>query len=187
MMWWGVVTEAIVQILNKMEVRTLMGRETERKFLVTDSSYKTDTDLGYVRQGFLNATPERTVRVRVVQQPGSSEGYAALTIKGKGTISRQEFEYRIPMEDGLQLLHLCEPGIIEKTRYFFHGADGHEWEVDEFAGPNAGLVVAEIELRSEDQGFVKPEWVGEEVTGVPRYYNSAISLRPYSSWDADER
>ena len=152
-----------------------MATEIERKFLVQGTQWRNDTGVRF-SQGYLNRDKERTVRVRLAGRK------AFLTIKGvtRGP-SRTEFEYEIPMEDAEQLLKLCDGPIIEKTRYrIVH--QGATWEVDEFLGENAGLVIAEIELTSEDQPFSRPPWLGEEVTHDRRYYNSNLAGHPYSQW-----
>lgn len=154
-----------------------MAKEIERKFLVTGSEWKALGSPVVYCQGYLNSSPQRTVRVRIAGD------HAFLTIKGpnKGAV-RSEFEYPLPVEDARAMLEeLAEKPIIEKTRTIVHWQD-HIWEVDEFAGVNAGLVVAEIELTDEAQAFVKPSWVGKEVTGDARYYNSSLVSHPYSSW-----
>lgn len=154
-----------------------MGVEIERKFLVRDDSWKALGHGVLLQQGYLSSTPERTVRVRI-------EGESAmLTIKGRSAgATRSEWEYPIPMADAQVFLDkLCERPIIEKKRYRIQ-YDGMVWEVDEFLGENAGLVVAEIELSSEDQSFTKPAWIGEEVTLDPRYFNSSLIRNPYARW-----
>ena len=154
-----------------------MAKEIERKFLVSTDNWKDNVSAVHVfRQGYLSYDSERTVRVRATEV----NGY--LTIKGITTgLTRDEFEYEIPLEDALALLVLCERPAIEKKRYIVpHGA--HAWEVDVFEGANAGLVVAEIELRSEDEVFERPTWLGEEVSGQRKYSNSALSLFPFKDW-----
>ena len=154
-----------------------MGVEIERKFLVCGESWKRLGQGVLLRQGYLSSVPERTVRVRI-------EGESAmLTIKGRSAgATRSEWEYPIPMADAQAFLDtLCERPIIEKKRYRIP-FDGMVWEVDEFLGENAGLVVAEIELAAEDQMFSRPEWVGEEVTHDPRYFNSSLIRNPYTRW-----
>lgn len=153
-----------------------MGIEIERKFLVLDDRWK-KVDGVLLRQGYLSSDPERIVRVRV---EGSN---AFMTIKGKTVgATRGEWEYPIPLEDAQDLLEgLCEQPVIEKYRYRIPHHDV-TWEVDEFLGANAGLVVAEIELESEDQPFEKPDWIGEEVTHDARYFNSSLIGKPYSTW-----
>lgn len=153
--------------------------EIERKFLVTSDDYKNEAFAATViKQGYLNSNPERTVRVRIK----GDEGY--LTIKGKsneaGTM-RMEWETEIPTADAEQLLPLCEQSIIDKKRHKIK-CGNHTFEVDEFYGDNVGLVIAEIELLHEDEPFEKPEWLGVEVTGDKRYYNSYISNNPYNTW-----
>lgn len=152
-----------------------MSIEIERKFLVTGSSWRQAAGVR-ICQGYLNRDKERTVRIRLA---GES---AFLTIKGisKGA-SRAEFEYEIPATDGAQLLQLCDGPIIEKIRRVVL-YEGSTWEVDEFLGENAGLVIAEIELQSEQQLFVAPDWLGEEVTYDSRYFNSSLTTYPYSRW-----
>jgi len=152
-----------------------MGTEIERKFLVQGTQWRNGTGVRFT-QGYLNRDKERTVRVRVAGDK------AFLTIKGltRGA-SRAEFEYKIPVEDAEELLGLCEGPIIEKDRYrVVH--EGATWEVDEFFGENAGLVVAEIELTSEGQSFSRPPWLGAEVTDDRRYYNSSLATHPYCDW-----
>ncbi|RJX32147.1 MAG: CYTH domain-containing protein [Oxalobacter sp.] len=154
-----------------------MSLEIERKFLVQGDAWRSQGKGILLRQGYLSSNPDRVVRVRV-------EGDAALmTIKGRTTgATRGEWEYPIPVEDAQTLLDgLCERPLIEKrrTRIVY---EGMTWEVDEFLGENAGLVVAEIELQSENQSFTKPEWVGREVTDDPRYFNTNLVQHPYSTW-----
>ena len=153
-----------------------MGKEIERKYLVRDDSYKELGEGTLFRQGYLNSAKERVVRVRTMGDK------AALTVKGVTVgATRLEFEYEIPLEDARQLLELCEQPLIEKTRYKV-SAEGLLWEIDEFHGVNQGLTVAECELESEDQAVTKPAWVGEEVTGDPRYFNSNLIANPYTTW-----
>ncbi len=154
-----------------------MGLEIERKFLVTGTSWRTLAPGVLTRQGFLSTDVERTVRVRIA----ADEGF--LTVKGRSRgISRAEFEYAIPVEDAAAMLDgLCEKPLIEKTRYRVpFGA--HTWEVDEFHGANAGLVVAEVELGSADEELSLPPWVGREVSGEARYYNANLVKQPFTSW-----
>jgi CYTH domain-containing protein len=152
-----------------------MPVEIERKFLVKGDDWKRDNGM-HIVQGYLNHDRERTVRVRI------SGAKAFLTIKGISTgATRAEFEYEIPVVDAEQLLQLCEGPLIEKTRHEVACA-GMTWEVDEFQGANEGLVVAEIELETAGQTFVKPPWVGPEVTADARYFNSSLAVRPYASW-----
>jgi len=154
-----------------------MGYEIERKFLVVGNQWKKDIDGTLYRQGYLSTEKERTVRVR------SIENSAFLTVKGINSgICRLEFEYEIPLYDAEVMLDdLCEQPIIEKYRYRII-YKGFTWEVDEFLGENAGLVIAEIELDYEEQSFERPPWIGKEVSGDPRYFNSALSIHPYQSW-----
>lgn len=146
-----------------------MGREIERKFRVAGDGWRTDSGVRF-RQGYLSTEKERTVRVR-------TEGTrAVLTVKGitRG-VTRSEFEYEIPMEDADAMLDsLCERPLIEKRR--------HKVEVDEFSGDNEGLVIAEVELESPDQPFERPDWLGDEVSDDPRYYNANLVKEPYSMW-----
>ncbi len=153
--------------------------EIERKFLVISSQYRKEAKKQYkIAQGFLNTHPSRTVRVRIKDR----QGY--LTVKGmsndSGT-SRFEWEQQIGVEDAQQLLALCEPGLIEKRRYEIP-IGNHIFEVDDFLGDNEGLVIAEVELKEEEENFLKPEWLGEEVTGDIKYYNSQLSKNPYKTW-----
>ena len=156
-----------------------MGLEIERKFLVK-GDYKTDASKSTrITQGYLSSVPERTVRVRLK----GNKGY--LTVKGAGNesgASRYEWEKEIPAEEAKELLQLCEPGIIDKTRYLVP-LGNHLFEVDEFHGANAGLVLAEIELANEGEHFERPAWLGEEVTGDERYYNAMLSKNPYTNWN----
>ena len=154
-----------------------MGVEIERKFLLANEGWRGQGVATRMRQGYLVADPVRTVRVRI------EGGRAVITIKGKSTgASRGEWEYDIPVFDATELLDgLCEQPQVEKIRHRIEHA-GHTWEVDEFLGLNAGLVVAEIELDAEDEAFEKPDWIGVEVTGDKRYYNSSLIRQPYSQW-----
>jgi adenylate cyclase len=153
--------------------------EIERKFLVTSDKFKTEAfKSSEIKQGYLNSQPERTTRIRI------QDNAAFLTIKGKSSksgLSRFEWEKEIPVNEALELLKLCEPGAIEKTRYLVK-ADAHIFEIDEFFGSNEGLVIAEIELLSEDDTFEKPDWLGKEVTGDNKYYNSQLCNNPYKNW-----
>jgi CYTH domain-containing protein len=154
-----------------------MGEEIERKFLVTGDDWRTLAEGLSYRQGFLSTEPARTVRVRVAGDRGT------LTIKGITVGARRtELEYEIPLVDAQEMLDtLCMRPLIEKTRYTLtFGA--HTWEVDVFEGDNAGLIVAEIELRSEDESFDRPGWLGEEVTHDARYFNANLVAHPYRAW-----
>lgn len=156
-----------------------MGKEIERKFLVAGAYKHLATRETRIIQGYLSSVPERTVRVRV------KAGKGFLTIKGVGNASgatRFEWENEIPLEDANELLKICEPGVIDKTRFIVPETSGLKFEVDEFYGDNEGLTVAEIELPSEEHPFEKPEWLGEEVTGDARYYNSMLMKNPYKRW-----
>ena len=155
-----------------------MAQEIERKFLVSGDFKSEAVKATRITQGYLSSVPERTVRVRIK----GDKGY--MTVKGIGSdsgASRFEWEKEIPVEDVRELLKICEPGVIDKTRYLVP-AGKHTFEVDEFYGDNEGLVVAEVELGSEDEDFVRPGWLGEEVTGDPRYYNSMLMKKPYKTW-----
>ena len=153
--------------------------EIERKFLVKSSEYQTKaTSETKIVQGFLNTDPERAVRVRIK----GNKGY--LTVKGKGNDSgttRFEWEKEISVAEANHLIALCEPSILEKIRYEVP-IGKHVFEVDEFLGENKGLLVAEIELQHEDERFIKPDWLGEEVTGQTKYYNSQLSKKPFLNW-----
>jgi CYTH domain-containing protein len=152
-----------------------MATEIERKFRVKEGTWRNEKGTEY-RQGYLNSAKERIVRVRTIDD----KGY--LTIKGLTVgASRMEFEYEIPHQDAEILLVICEKPLIEKIRYTVK-KEGFVWEIDEFLGENRGLIVAEVELESEDQQFPRPDWVGEEVTGDPRYFNSNLITNPYSEW-----
>jgi adenylate cyclase len=156
-----------------------MAQEIERKFLVKSEAFKKESvNKTRITQGYLSSVPERTVRVRIKGDHGF------ITVKGIGNdsgASRYEWENEIPIEEVNELLKICEPGVIDKTR--FHVKSGkHTFEVDEFYGDNTGLVVAEIELSSEDETFQKPEWLGEEVTGDVKYFNSMLMRIPYKDW-----
>jgi len=155
----------------------VMGEEIERKFLVSGEAWRETAEGTRYRQGFLSTEPERTVRVRVAGTRGS------ITVKGKSLGARRaEFEYEIPVADAERMLDtLCKRPLIEKVRYVL-AIGAHTWEIDVFEGDNAGLVVAEIELRREDEAFERPEWVGDEVTDDPRYFNSNLVANPYRAW-----
>lgn len=152
-----------------------MGTEIERKFLVTGEAWRSADGVRLI-QGYLNRDKARTVRVRVAGEQ------AFLTIKGPTHgATRAEFEYEIPLAEAESLLLLCDGPVIEKFRHIIEYR-GFTWEVDEFFGDNAGLVVAEIELDSEDQAFERPQWLGEEVTEDTRYFNSNLAAHPYRLW-----
>lgn len=153
--------------------------EIERKFLVKSDAFKSDALNSYtIKQGFLNSHKERTVRVRVIKD----KGY--ITVKGKSSLnglSRFEWEKEITTNEANSLLNLCEHGIIDKIRFEVKFGI-HIFEVDEFFGSNQGLIVAEVELESENEDFDKPSWLGIEVTGEIKYYNSQLSKNSYSTW-----
>ncbi len=155
-----------------------MAKEIEKKFLVKNDTWKNGAKITYYRQGYLSSVKERVVRVRTIDKKGF------LTIKGITVgVSRNEFEYEIPVEDAnIMLDNLCEKPIIEKNRAKVE-YEGLIWEIDEFFGENEGLVVAEVELTDENQEFKKPDWVGEEVSGDPRYFNSNLIKNPYTKWN----
>lgn len=155
-----------------------MAQEIERKFLVNGPFHTEAISRSRILQGYLSSVPERTVRVRIKGDRGF------LTIKGIGNASgasRFEWEREIPVAEAEALLALCEPGVIDKVRYQVP-VGSHTFEVDEFHGDNEGLVVAELELDSEAEEFVRPHWLGDEVTGDERYYNAMLMRRPYRSW-----
>lgn len=154
-----------------------MGVEIERKFLVADDGWRGQAcSATRFSQGYLSRDPARTVRVRIAGEQ------AFLTIKGATTgATRAEFEYAVPLADAQQLLAMSDGPVVDKVRHLCV-VDGMTWEVDEFLGANAGLVVAEIELQSEDQPFTRPGWLGGEVTGDVRYVNANLAVRPFTRW-----
>lgn len=153
--------------------------EIERKFLVLSKAYKAEAFRKYdIIQGFLNSDKERTVRIRLKDNDGF------ITVKGKSSdsgLTRFEWEKKLSKQEAMALLKLCEPGVINKTRYEVK-LNKHTFEVDEFFEDNAGLVIAEVELTSENELFTKPSWLGEEVTGQTKYYNSQLSKHPFKFW-----
>ena len=154
--------------------------ETERKFLVVGEFKSLSYNATRIQQGYIASNNGRTVRVRI----RGDKGY--LTIKGpsglKG-ITRYEFDTEIPLDDARELMEICEPGIIDKTRYLVKSPDGrHIWEIDEFFGDNEGLVLAEVELSHESEEFQKPDFIGREVTGDRRFYNSHMRSYPFKLW-----
>ena len=183
-----------------------MALEIERKFLVVGEYKSLAASHSRITQGYISSASGRTVRVRIrgdkgyltikgpalggngVEPESEASGaipVPAITIPAHGPLgfSRFEWEKEIPVSEAESLMALCEPGVIDKTRWLVPSGDGvHTWEVDEFHGDNDGLVVAEIELRSEDDEFEKPSWLGEEVTGDRRYYNSMLTKRPFRTW-----
>ena len=156
-----------------------MSQEIERKFLVKDDSYKQmASSFSHIIQGYICRTTGRTVRVRLRDEK------AYLTIKGPspdGGLSRYEWEHEIPGREALELMQLCERGVIDKVRYLVPYGE-HTFEVDEFFGDNEGLVMAEVELDAVDEAFERPPFLGEEVTGDRRYYNSCLTASPYKDW-----
>ena len=156
-----------------------MALEIERKFLVLDDSYKHEAfSKSRIRQGYICSERGRTVRIRI------RDSRAYITIKGPsldGGLSRYEFEQEIPLDDAEQLLTLCEPGIIDKTRWLVKSGS-HTFEVDEFHGDNAPLVMAEVEMKNASETPLMPHFIGTEVTGDRRYYNSQLRRHPYSRW-----
>lgn len=166
-----------------------MGIEIERKFRVVGDGWRAAAErVQPMAQGYLNdlaavegGTQKASVRVRIE----GAQAFLNLKSRQAGH-TRQEFEYPVPVEDARQLLALCTGGLVEKRRHYVRHA-GHLWEVDEFLGDNAGLVVAEIELDSADEAFAVPDWLGAEVTDALRYYNLALAQRPYAQWSALER
>ena len=156
-----------------------MAQEIERKFLVSGDFKQSAKAALRITQGYLCSDPERTVRVRIKGEKGF------ITIKGRCSasgVSRYEWEKEIPLDEAQELMKLCEPGMIDKTRYLVPSGS-HVFEVDEFYGENEGLVVAEVELLTENELFEKPDFIGEEVTGDVRYYNSFLMKWPYKTWD----
>ena len=155
-----------------------MAQEIERKFLVIGDFKSQAFEQSRIVQGYISSARGRTVRVRL----RNGRGY--LTIKGasneSGT-SRYEWEKELPLHEAEELMKLCEPGVIDKTRYLVRSGK-HIFEVDEFYGENEGLIVAEVELNAEDEAFVKPSFIGQEVTGDVRYYNSQLMKKPYTTW-----
>lgn len=156
-----------------------MAIEIERKFLVKGEFKHLATDHTQIKQGYISSQKGRTVRVRITDNQGF------LTIKGpsmRGGLSRYEFEKEITLDEALSLMMLCEPGIIHKTRWLVP-VGAHVFEVDEFYDENAGLIIAEVELSSEEEAFECPDFLGEEVTGDRRYYNSCLRAVPFTKWE----
>lgn len=156
-----------------------MLQEIERKFLVNNSTFKDESFKKiYIKQGFLNSDKNRTVRIRITDNKGF------ITIKGVSNLNgttRFEWEKEIDIKEASHLFFLCEDGIIEKNRFYVKTTN-HIFEVDVFLGDNLGLIIAEIELKNEDDFFEKPNWLGKEVTGDVKYYNSVLSKNPYKNW-----
>ena len=157
----------------------MSGLEIERKFLVRGDGYRERTySFSRIQQGYICSGHGRTVRVRI------RDNRAYLTIKGPSNaagLSRYEFEKEITLDEGEHLMALCEPGRIDKTRYLVKSGR-HTFEVDEFYGDNEGLVIAEVELQSEDEPYEKPDFIGDEVTGDRRYYNAHLTKHPFKTW-----
>lgn len=172
-----IYTPAILKKLYLFPKCYIMPQEIERKFLLANDDWRALANTSSsLQQGYLSTSPLATVRVRLENEQGT------ITIKGKTMgISRSEFEYEIPATEAAQLLLLCSEPLIIKTRYRI-AQKNHIWEIDDFSGDNYGLVIAEIELSYEDELFEKPEWLGPEVSGDPRYYNSNLSKNPYGKW-----
>jgi len=153
-----------------------MNIEIERKFLVIGNNWKNLGSKKKYRQGYLSTNKQGTVRIRTIENQGF------LTIKGKTSgISRKEFEYEIPLQDALELLKMCRETPLEKYRHTVK-LDNFTWEIDEFLQENQGLVVAEIELETENQQFEKPDWLGEEVSEDPKFYNAQLVKKPFCTW-----
>jgi adenylate cyclase len=154
-----------------------MAQEIERKFRVANDDWRAmATSSSSLKQGYLSSSAEATVRVRLEDNLGT------VTIKSKTNgITRNEFEYAIPAQEAKELLMLCSGPLIEKTRYRIP-QENHTWEIDVFEGDNDGLIIAEIELTSDEDYFAKPQWLGEEVSGDSRYYNSNLATHPYVNW-----
>jgi len=156
-----------------------MAQEIERKFLVKNNDFKEESfNQTKIVQGFLSTVPERTVRIRIKGDQGF------ITVKGIGNesgASRFEWEKEISVQDAIDLLKISEPGVINKIRFNVKSGN-HTFEVDEFYGENKGLIIAEVELDAEDEEFIKPKWLGEEVTGQVKYYNSMLMKNPYKDW-----
>ena len=154
--------------------------EIERKYVVISEDFKKDAaSKSFISQGFLSSHPNRVVRVRIRGEQGF------LTVKGRSSedgTTRFEWESEIPKNEAEALLKLCEPGVVEKNRYVIP-VGNHTFEVDEFLGENEGLVIAEVELSEANEAFEKPSWLGVEVTGDVRYYNSELSKKPYKQWN----
>ncbi len=156
--------------------------EIERKFIVRGEFKSLAHNCTHIQQGYIASGKGRTVRIRIRDDKGF------LTIKGPskdGGLSRFEFEKEIDLKDALELMDICEPGVIDKHRYLVRAEDGHVWEVDEFHGDNEGLIMAELELEREDEPFSIPPFIGREVTGDRRFYNSHMRTNPYKLWKKD--
>ena len=165
-----------------------MGTEIERKFLLNGEGWRAAVQsTACFRQGYLANTAKASVRVRLSEHPGGDLSEAWVSVKSMTPgLVRQEFEYRVPAEDAAALLALCEGPLLEKHRHFVVLGE-HTFEIDEFLGDNAGLVVAELELDHPDEAFPRPDWLGQEVTAHTRYYNFRLAAYPYREWTAEER
>ena len=156
-----------------------MNLEIERKFLITNNDFIKDSfQKKYIQQGFLNSDKNRVVRVRII------DNKAYLTIKGisdKSGTTRYEWEKEILLIDAKELMKICEKGVIEKYRYY-HKLGNHIFEIDEFLGDNEGLIIAEVELKDKNESYLKPSYLGKEVMGKEKYYNSSLSNRPFKNW-----
>lgn len=161
-----------------------MGIEIERKFLVVGDEWRAQaTRRMPMRQGYLSGEGGLTsIRVRL-QGPEARLNIKAAVVGS----ARAEYDYEVPLKDAHEILDTLCVGLVDKTRHYIDAEDGLTWEIDEFAGANAGLIVAELELRHVDQGFVRPSWLGREVTDDRRYYNHALALHPYRDWPATDR
>ena len=171
----NVTIKSIILALKKKVVQI----EIERKFLVKNNSFKNDSFKRLsIKQGFLNSNKNRVVRIRIINKKGF------ITVKGKSNkkgLSRFEWEKKIPVKEAKKLLKLCENRVIKKKRYLVK-VEKHTFEIDVFKGKNKGLVVAEVELNHEEESFSKPDWLGKEVTGETKYYNSELSKVPFNDW-----
>ena len=160
-------------------LNTDMAKEIEKKYLVKNDNYKCLSSVTYIQQGYITTKKEGVVRVRVKD----SEGYITIKGQNQGAV-RLEYEYEIPVSEAKEIIeNLCQKPVVEKKRYTYKADDGHLWEIDEFFGENEGLVVAEIELSTEDEEYVVPDWIGEDVTFDMRYYNSNLLQNPYKNWN----
>lgn len=160
------------------DIFVTMAKEIERKFLVIGEFKSLAFSHSRITQGYISSVPSRTVRIRIRDDKGF------ITIKGissSGGLTRFEWEKEIPLSEANELIQLCEPGVIDKTRYLVQSGN-HTIEVDEFYGDNEGLIMAEVELASEDEQFEKPDFLGQEVTGDIRYYNSQLQKHPFTAW-----
>lgn len=176
---------AIVKLKSQddFKYRILMTNEIERKFLIDGAFRVLATDKIHISQGYLSTVPERTVRIRL----NNDQGFITIKGLGNGTgTTRFEWEKEISAVEAKTLLKLCEPTIIEKIRYIIPSMDSLFFEVDEFLGDNHGLIIAEIEVPSEETIIEKPNWLGKEVTGQEQYYNSSLSKNPFKNWASNK-